>query len=539
MRIKFLYFFLLCASITTAQPSYEWARNHAFSLNSYGWCVSHSLNKDLIVSGSFTGPFNDPDSTDMGGFIIKYDSTGNLKWQKTYYSINGAIRTLNAVDKNGNIYITGWFGGIMQFDGNALTGGGMYFIKYSPNGNLLFSKHITTIATPYEICINSNNEILISGLCWPDSLFEGNVMHKDGFIAKYSSSGNFIWVKDFFLPITSENNYDMCLDSTGNIFLTGDFSGNPFITDSVQILSTGTRDGFIAKYDSEANLKWVKTIKGPGYEVPKCITINNDKEIFVSGYYGSYSGTTLALFDSISIASTVNNDIFICKYDSSGNCKWVKMAGSDGIDAAREIYADDSNVFITGYFGKYGQGNCNFEGQILNSTSGYTPDMFLANYDTDGNLKWVKGSYGGGGHGIDLTGNGRDLYLTGAFGGNFTFGDFSLTGNVDQVFVMKVKYDTIQTILTVPEKLYNDTELFTICPNPSQGIFVLKYMSIEKSSLQINISDIKGQIISRSNIPRVEGSYCKEIDLSRQAKGVYFIEIITDKNRQVKRVVLE
>ncbi|HET6243808.1 MAG: T9SS type A sorting domain-containing protein [Bacteroidetes bacterium] len=543
MRILlFIYFLLLYVSSAHAQPSFEWARNKSFSLNSYGWSISNSKDNEVFVSGSFTGPYHHPDSTDIGGFILKYDSAGNLKWQKIFYSKHKAIRVINTVDKAGNVFVTGNFNGNMQYENSMFTGGGMYFMKYDPNGNLLFSKRPCLQAVPYEICINQNDEIYIAGYCWRDSLFEGHTMQKEAFIAKYSSDGTFLWVKEFFCPTTSETNFDMCLDKDGNIYTTGDFYGFPYITDSVQIATSGNADGYIIKYDPNANLKWVKTIKGLDHEQPKAIRVNNKGEIFIGGNYGAYEGSSVSCFDTISVTSPMNcsSDLFVAKYDSLGNCQWVKTAGSNGVDILRGLYADNNgNVFATGCFASYGGGNAVFDTQTIYSTNPYGPDMFLANYNTDGNLKWVKGSSGGGGHGIDLVGNNRsDLYVTGAFGGNFNFGSFSLIGN-DQVFLFKIKYDTAQASIDVNELSGYPFASLLVYPNPTNGAFHINYSTTEKSKFKLNVVNLRGQVIYTETISHFEGEYHKTFDLGKHSEGIYFIEIFNGKNKVVKRIVLK
>ncbi|HET6243584.1 MAG: T9SS type A sorting domain-containing protein [Bacteroidetes bacterium] len=542
MRIPlFLYFLFLYVSSGLAQSSFEWARSKKFSRNSYGWSISNSKDNDVIVSGSFTGPYHQPDSTDMGGFILKYDSVGNLKWQKIFYSKHMAISAINAVDGNGNVFVSGYYSGNMQYEGAMLTNGGMYFMKYDLNGNLLFSKPIIKHSTPHEICINQNDEVYIAGYCWKDSLFEGYAMQKEAFIAKYASDGTFLWVKEFFCHVSMIQTFDMCLDKKGNIYTTGNFGGTQYITDSLQIVSSGNFDGFLAKYDPNANLQWVKTIKGSDTESPKAIDVNSKGEIFIGGYYGAYTGSSVSYFDTISITSPMNcaSDIFIAKYDSVGNCQWVKTAGGNGIDILRELYADNNgNIFITGYFGSGGStGHAVFDNQTIYSTSGGI-DVFLANYDTDGSLKWVKGSYGGGGHGIDLVGNEQgDLYVTGAFGGNFTLGSLSLTGD-DEVFLIKIKYDTTQAIIGVNE--FSDRSLLScnIYPNPTSGTFQIECNLPESCDLQLNIINSKGQKIYTENIFGVKGDYERFIDMNKHAKGIYFIEIIADRKRAVRRIVV-
>ena len=119
--------------------------------------------------------------------------------------------------------------------------------------------------------------------------------------------------------------------------------------------------------------------------------------------------------------------------------------------------------------------------------------------------------------------NSNTAYLTGGSWGG---------GNL---FITRISENNITTNI---KDIESDANLH-IYPNPTQGFFQIEYMSLIKGALQINITDVNGKIVYTQAVTKFEGEFKTNVDLSKQAKGVYFIEIVAEEKRQVKKVVLE
>ena len=76
-------------------------------------------------------------------------------------------------------------------------------------------------------------------------------------------------------------------------------------------------------------------------------------------------------------------------------------------------------------------------------------------------------------------------------------------------------------------------------PNPSKGVFNFKFNSREKQNVQINILDALGKKIISDDLHWFVGEYSKEIDLTNNKKGVYFLEIETDGGIINKKLLLQ
>lgn len=84
-----------------------------------------------------------------------------------------------------------------------------------------------------------------------------------------------------------------------------------------------------------------------------------------------------------------------------------------------------------------------------------------------------------------------------------------------------------------------ELEKLNFFPNPSNGKFNLSFSTPKKSDTEISIQNIEGKMIYQEKLPAFSGTYSKEIDISQNPKGAYFIKIVQGDSAQVKRIVIE
>ena len=82
-------------------------------------------------------------------------------------------------------------------------------------------------------------------------------------------------------------------------------------------------------------------------------------------------------------------------------------------------------------------------------------------------------------------------------------------------------------------------EKMNFYPNPNNGKFNLSFSLPEKGNTEITILNIEGKKVYSESLPNFVGAYDKEIDISKNPKGVYFVRIEQGKHAQVKKVVLD
>ena len=217
----------------------------------------------------------------------------------------------------------------------------------------------------------------------------------DIFVVKLDSDGNFQWV---YTAGGSGNDraVDIGTDSSGNSYITGNFSETVNFGGG-DVTSAGNSDDiFVVKLDSDGNFQWVYTAGGTQYGTSSTtlkfdggtgIDIDSSGNVYITGIFD-----TVVDFGGGNVSSS-GKDIFVLKLDTDGNFQWVYNVLSSGNDDANSITTDPSgNTYTTGYF----YNTADFGGGDVTS-NGYN-DIFVVKLDSDGNFQWV---YTAGGTGVD------------------------------------------------------------------------------------------------------------------------------------------
>jgi hypothetical protein len=76
-------------------------------------------------------------------------------------------------------------------------------------------------------------------------------------------------------------------------------------------------------------------------------------------------------------------------------------------------------------------------------------------------------------------------------------------------------------------------------PNPTSGRFNLSFVTPGKGDAEITIVNSEGKKVYSESLPGFDGHYNKEIDLSGNGKGVYFVRIQQGRHSQMKKLVVE
>ncbi len=229
----------------------------------------------------------------------------------------------------------------------------------------------------------------------PGTLANGNA---DIFLAKYDPAGNVLWVRTAG-GTNTDNGNGIAVDALGGCYVTGSFEGTARFG-STNLTVVGQYDVFVAKYDRDGNLLWVNQAGGTSYDVPSGIAVDKDRESYVTGYY-----QTNAWFGTNELTNGVRSDVFTAKLDAAGNWLWARQGGGEESDVGRGIAVHtNKNCCVTGFF--YSS-NAVFAPVFLTNRgpSGSSSDIFVASYDTAGNLLWARGAGGSGsdgGYGIGV-----------------------------------------------------------------------------------------------------------------------------------------
>jgi hypothetical protein len=211
------------------------------------------------------------------------------------------------------------------------------------------------------------------------------------------------WTQQFG---TSYNDagYGVALDGGGNIYITGSTGGN---LDGNT--STGLLDIFLTKFGSSGNRIGSKQVGTPGDDIAHALAIDTSGNIYITGSTGGNLGAT----------SAGGLDIFLIKFDSSGNRVFTQQFGTNQDDIAYALAIDTSgNLYITG----------STRGSLHGWTSAGGLDIFLAKFDSSGNRVFIQ-QFGTNqddiGYGV-VVDNSGNIYITGSTKGILGSSSFGL-----------------------------------------------------------------------------------------------------------------
>jgi len=370
-----------------------WAKNAGVpeSNNNLSYCRGESMtvdeNGNCIITGIFYGdsiifdktPLKNSADNNYNVFVVKYNTNGEVVWadcaKNTTYASGKSISS----DKNGNLYLTGYFVtdsisfGDILLEGTVTSTadhGGIFLVKYDPAGNVVWAHSFGKTPSDESNSIGVDtlgNSYICGYLQGPSISFDTVTLTNEAFlggifIVKYNSDGNVVWAK------TAEETgwggahcYSICVDKNGNFYLTGSFKseiitfGSTILTHTIPAYES---DPFFVKFDSDGNALWIKTAGAP--------YITGDKMIGLDDYGNSYI-TSNNIDDRVGLVD---------KFDASGNMIWFARAywGMSGSGICVDV---TGNSYVTGYFTS---AQSFFGSIILNNavTNGYSEEFFIA-----------------------------------------------------------------------------------------------------------------------------------------------------------------
>lgn len=375
-------FLIVCQSAFSQQL--EWALAFGGTGTDAGNSLVVDNDGNVFTAGAFMGTAdfdpgpNDYSLTSTGSqdiFIHKVDSQGNFLWALSLGSNEFDYATDIDVDEFGNVYILGQFSNNMDFDPG-----------------------------PGNFTMNTN------GLTY-------------SFLLKLNAMGNFVWARSFG---GSDDVYlrSMDLDSFGNIFIVGDFSGTADFDSgpgTLNLTSIGYSDCCIQKMDSDGNLIWAKSFGGAYADGLNAVMADSDGNVYSTGSFAGNVDFDPGPQSDYTNSAASNSQIFVHKMDTNGNFIWAKSFLGSGFSGgvAYDVVIDSvGDVITTGRF----TGTVDFDpnlGVYNLSSPGYS--SFTHKMNLSGNTLWVKTS-GPGAFGrriaVDYVGN---VYTSGYFSNTVDF----------------------------------------------------------------------------------------------------------------------
>lgn len=309
-----------------------------------------SLKSDASDNIYLTGFFNGTSDFDPGTatytvssnafnifdiYILKLNSSGNFMWVKTVMGNAHKYGRSISLDNSNNILITGEFFGTADFDpgpavytlsSTSLVETDIFILKLNQNGDFIWANCLngTGVDLGNSITSDQMNNIYIAGAFIDTLDFDPGPSNytvsttspfQDIYVAKFGSSGDFIWVRTAG-TYSADAAHQIEIDNSGVLNITGFFTnGTDFDPGPAQFQlfdNTISSKGFIWKLDVNGNFVWADNIMGFPYD----IGFDNFGNTYSTG---SFAGTLD--FDpgpgTYYMSNVGGADLFVLKF---GNC---------------------------------------------------------------------------------------------------------------------------------------------------------------------------------------------------------------------------
>jgi hypothetical protein len=320
-------------------------------------------NGDIFVTGYTQGTFLGQNNIGIqDAFISSFNSKGQELWKKQFGTSPDTYSKSIAATQSG-IYVVGYTNG--TFPGQSNSGLIDAFItKFDSNGNIIWTKQFGSDTNDYAYAVSVNSTgIYVSGTTYGNMLNQINTGGSGVFLCKFDFNGNIVWTRQ----LGSELNdycYSVFADEQG-VYVAGITNGT-----LAPYCGLGGSDGFVYKFDGNGNIVWMQQFGSASNDYANAVTADANG-IYVLGItYGQMTDTK----------NSGGSDVFLVKFDQSGSFIWTRQFGTSDTDFAWAISAFSGNVYLTGYTA----------GSFTDQFNIGKYDAYCAKYDVNGNPGWIK-----------------------------------------------------------------------------------------------------------------------------------------------------
>jgi len=219
-----------------------------------------------------------------------------------------------------------------------------------------------------------------------------------------------------------------CTDSSGNVYAAGSFDGSvdfdPGIDEHI-LTAVGSVDSYLCKYDPNGDFLWALSWGSTSFDNALGLAAYGDS-VYVTGFFSG----TIDLDPNPDVSDIKPfegySDVFVSKFNSSGDYLWGRVWGGSWFDRGLGITVENSESFIeiAGLF----QNTVDFDpsGSADEHTSNGLSDCFLTRLTPSGDYSWGQ-TWGGTGDDmatavtVDVSDN---TYVTGSFNSTVDFNPF-------------------------------------------------------------------------------------------------------------------
>ncbi|MFM2206269.1 MAG: hypothetical protein RL213_244 [Bacteroidota bacterium] len=540
-QVFLFVFFSLIATDSLKSQNVTWAFGFGNTGSDQGYDISTDSTGNVYVTGWFSGTIQ------LGGqtltssgqqdiFVACFDNMGTLNWLRQAGGPSNDVSASIVTTPSGESYITGWFSGTCDFDDSLVVSNGsldMFVAKYDASGTIRWVRHGGGPLDDYgnRLALSLEGGVTLAG-SFKDTLDADGLQlvslgNRDALLCHYDSDGQIVWVHGVG-GAGEDRAYGIIQSVDSSYFFTGMFTGNVSFG-AVQLTCNSFFGTYVAALDLHGSPLWAVKADAGANDFSRGFGIERDQQgnVYVNGYFSG----SLRIGAATLVASGGQYDIdaFLFKLTPAGSLVWARKDGGDGNDEAQDMCINATGEIVSiGFFAD----SARFSPFTISSAG--LSDLFIARYDTAGNLIAVNG-YGGTGneYGYGITGDAvGNLFMTGVFTGSSLFGTYSFTtagGNDAFIAAVGPSASGVQEI--------GSGGLLFVHPNPVHDRLFLgsRLVSGLSKDAELRFTDMTGRTV----LSRDMSDGTMDIDVSMLTPGPYIVRWISSGVSYTCRVVVQ
>lgn len=365
-------------------------------------------------------------------FLARYDHFGNPIWTRQFGDSSNQYGGDVIIAPDGDIVVVGRAFGVVDFGGAPLDGVGtddVFIARLDANGEHVWSTMVGGVEPDRSerAAVDAEGNVYVTGTFGGDATFGGTQLASAGlrdlFLLKLSASGGGIqWARQLGGP-EDDYGWGVAADATG-VYFTGHFGGSVTFG-ATDLAAADGLDAVIGKYDPDGAPLWALAAGGTGLDQGYDIALAPGGDVIVTGAFSSaldLGGTADAL------TSEGERDIFLARLSPDGTAVWARGYGDASDNLVNDFedntwpalaVGDDGTIHLAGSLAgtaSFGTGTLSSAGKV---------DVYLARFDADGNGLSAQ-RWGGAGTeiavGVDADPSGASAIVGRFFASSLSFG---------------------------------------------------------------------------------------------------------------------
>ncbi len=307
-------------------------------------------------------------------------SSPRTLWSTQFGTSEVDLAAAVATAPNGDIYVYGQTGGEVE-TGTDGTDTDVFLARYDKSGSRKWIRQLGTTGDDFpanQIAVAPNGDVYIAGTAGAEAEFPQNASEggQDIFIAKYNKEGSLRWVRQWGAD-ADDQAYGIARSSTGDLYVA---------VETTSVLLDGSRppnsyvgkmDSALVKFNRDGRFQWANQFGTAEDDWVWGVTVSAQNEIYVAGTtYADLDGVGDQVFNG---SDVTKGDGFLIRFDRNGSRKWLRQFGTTEDDQFYGVATNRTgDVFVSGFT----------SGEMVTDQDKGGTDGVVLKYSKEGTLRW-------------------------------------------------------------------------------------------------------------------------------------------------------